>query len=99
MNDVYVLFVSYYCLNSLEFILIGFLLLIASVVCVNLNKFNRNIKSNNYYELTTLFDIFNDFVKFVFMRKQNLSEQNIHEAEIRIFKKKFSKGKVEDEQV
>jgi len=97
MNDVYVLYISYYLINSFEFLSLGFLLLIASVVCVNLNKFNRNIKSSNYYELITLFDIFNDFVKFIFMRKQNLAEQNLHEPEIRIFKKKTSKKTQEDD--
>jgi len=97
MNDVYVLYISYYLINSFEFLSMGFLLLIASVVCVNLNKFNRNIKANNYYELLTLFDIFNDFFKFIFMRKQNLSEQNIHEPQIRIFKKKFSKEMTEED--
>lgn len=88
MNDIFGLFISYYLLNSFEFIIIGVLLLVASVVCVNLNKFMRNIKAGNYYELITIFDIFKDFTKFIFMRKQNLSDQNNHEAFIRIFKKK-----------
>lgn len=91
MNDLFGLYISYYYINSFEFIIIGLLLLIASLVCVNLNKFNRNIKSNNYYDLLTLYDFFDDFVKFFFMKKQNLTEQNLSSASTRIFKKKVSK--------
>lgn len=91
MNDLFGIYISYYLINSFEFIIIGLLLLIASVVCVNLNKFNRNIKANNYYELITLFDFFEDFVKFIFMRKQNLVDQEISSASTRMFKKKVTK--------
>lgn len=91
MNDLFGLYISYYSINSFEFIIIGLLLLIASVVCVNLNKFNRNIKANNYYDLITLFDFFEDFVKFVFMRKQNLVDQSISSTSTRAFKKKVNK--------
>jgi len=91
MNDLFGIYISYYVINSFEFIVIGLLLLIASVVSVNLNKFNRNIKANNYYELITLFDFFEDFVKFVFMRKQNLVDQAISSTSTRMFKKKVTK--------
>lgn len=91
MNDLFGLYLSYYYINSFEFLIVGFLLLVASLVSVNLNKFNKNIKSNNYYELLTLFDFFDDFVKFIFMRKQNLVDQNISSSSTRVFKKKISK--------
>lgn len=91
MNDLFGIYISYYVINSFEFIVIGLLLLVASVVSVNLNKFNRNIKANNYYELITLFDFFEDFVKFVFMRKQNLVDQAISSTSTRMFKKKITK--------
>lgn len=91
MNDLFGLYISYYYLNSFEFLIVGLLLLIASVVAVNLNKFNRNIKSNNYYELLTLFDFFDDFVKFLFLRKQNLVDQTMGSTSTRVFKKKISK--------
>ena len=91
MNDLFGLYISYYYVNSFEFLIVGLLLLIASLVSVNLNKFNRNIKSNNYYELTSLFDFFDDFIKFIFMRKQNLVDQAISSTSTRVFKKKVSK--------
>ena len=91
MNDLFGLYISYYYINSFEFIFVGLLLLIASLLSVNLNKFNRTVKSNNYYELISLFDFFDDFVKFLFMRKQNLVEQAISSSSTRVFKKKVSK--------
>jgi len=91
MNDLFGLYISYYAFNSFEFMVLGILLLLASVVCVNLNKFNKSIKANNYYELVTLFDFFDDFVKFIFMRKQNLVDQEISSSSTRVFKKKVSK--------
>lgn len=91
MNDLFGLYLSYYYINSFEFILIGLLLLIASVIAVNLNKFNRNIKSNNYYDLLSIFDFFEDFTKFLFLRKQNLMDQTISSTSTRMFKKKIKK--------
>ena len=91
MNDLFGVFLSYYYINSFEFLLLGLILLLASLLAVNLNKFNRVVKSNNYYELLTLFDFFNDFTKFIFMRKQNLVDQSISNASTRIFKKKIKK--------
>jgi len=88
MNDLFGLNISYYIVSNFEFLLIGVLLLFGSVVCVNLNRINRNSKSNNYYDLLTLFDFFKDFVKFFFMRKQNLVDQEIHLSATRFFKKK-----------
>ena len=54
MNDLFGIFLSYYYLNSIEYLLIGLLLLIASMVCVNLNKINKGFKFNNYYDLLFL---------------------------------------------
>ena len=91
MNDLFGLFISYYYINSFEFITIGLLLLFVSLVCVNLNKFSKNFKLNNYYSLFTLFDFFNDFINFFFLRKQNLVDQTNHVAATRVFKKKTKK--------
>lgn len=91
MNDLFGLYLSYYYINSFEFLIVGLLLLVASLVAVNLNKFNRTIKANNYYSLLTLFDFFDDFVKFLFLRKQNLVDQTISSTSTRVFKKKISK--------
>ena len=91
MNDLFGLYLSYYYLNSFEYILIGLLLLVASMVCVNLNKINKSFKFNNYSDLLFLFDFFNDFINFLFLRKQNLVDQYISSVSTRYFKKKVKK--------
>ena len=90
-NDLYGLFLSYYYINSLEFIIVGLLLLFASMVCVNLNKFTKNLRFNNYYDFLVLFDFFNDFVNYTFLRKQNLNDQTLSNSSTRFFKKKTIK--------
>lgn len=88
LNDFFSLFLGYYVFNSFELILIGLLLLFASLVCVNLNKFNSNLRLNNYYDFFVIFDFFEDFLNFTFLRKQNLNDQTIQPASIRFVKKK-----------
>lgn len=88
MNDFFSLYLSYYLINSIEFVLVGLLLLLASLVCVNLNKFNKNYKLNNYYDLFTVFDFFFEFINFFFLRKQNLIDQENHVASTKVFRKK-----------
>jgi hypothetical protein len=82
--------ISYYSLNSAEFISIGILLLVGSVVCVHLNKAQKSLKAQKYTYTLNVFDFFKDFVNYVFMRKQNLNDQTLGTASLRIFKKKKS---------
>ena len=91
LNDFYGLFNSFYVINSLEFLITGFLLLLGSLVCVNLNKLNKLNKSFNYNSLFSIFDFFYDFVKFFFLRKQNLINQNNQISSLKILKKKIKK--------
>lgn len=87
-NDFMGFLLSYYYLNSFEFILVGFLLLIGSVACVNLfkiNKLNRIVAFDSFFKV---FNFFKDFSEYVFMRKQNLVKQNNASSSTRIFKKK-----------
>lgn len=87
-NDFMMLTISYYSLNSVEFIMIGILLLVGSVVCVNLNKMQKSLKVQKYSNTLDVFHFFKDFVNYVFMRKQNLVDQTLNPASVRIFKKK-----------
>jgi len=88
MNDFRSITIAYYSINSIEFLLIGFILLIGSVVCVNLNKLQKSIKIFKYSIYFNIFDYFKDYINFTFMRKQNLTDQTLNPASIRIFKKK-----------
>lgn len=88
MNDFRALTVSYYSINCIEFILIGLILLVGSVVCVNLNKIQKSMRVYKYSSYFNIFDFFKDFLNFTFMRKQNLTNQTLNPASIRMFKKK-----------
>ena len=87
MNDLFGFSISYYFINVVEFILIGFLLLIGSVICVNLYQFNKSVGLQNYNNFLTLFDFFNNFVNFLFLRRQNLINQGNQKASLKFYKK------------
>ena len=88
MNDFRSLTIGYYSINSVEFISIGLILLIGSVVCVNLNKLQKSMKLYKYSLYFNIFDYFKDLMNYTFMRKQNLTNQTLNPSSIRIFKKK-----------
>ncbi len=88
LNDFYVLLLSYYFFNSFGFFLIGFLLFIGSILCINLFV---NIKINNSKNLSNFlksFDFFKNSMSFSFLRKQNMYFQNLTIPSLRILKKK-----------
>lgn len=88
MNDFLLLFLSYYSINSIEFILLGVLLLIGSIICVNLNKIQKSSKLNKLDYFFTIFNKYKDFYNYSFLRKQNLTNQANSLVSLRIYKKK-----------
>lgn len=87
-NDLFGFSISYYLLNSVEFIFVGFLLLLGSVVCVNLYQANKNIRAQSYNNFLTVFNFFSDFSSFFFLRRQNTTKQGNVKASLKLFKKK-----------
>lgn len=87
-NDLFGFLISYYFLNAVEFLFIGFLLLVGSVICVNLYSFNKNTRTQNLNNFLILFKFFSDFTSFLFLRKQNLIKQGNNKASLKVFKKK-----------
>ena len=87
-NDLIGFYISYYMLNSIEYILIGFLLLTGSVLCVNLHKLNKNTRVQGLLNFLTVFKFFEDFVNFLFLRKQNTTKQGNTKATVKAFYKK-----------
>ncbi len=88
MNDIFGSMLSFYIFNSYEFLVIGFLLLVGSMICVNLNRFLKTSRTFNYSDFFTIFDVFKDFFKMFFMRKQNLVNQETQPASTRFFGRK-----------
>lgn len=88
MNDGVGLMISYYLVNSFEFLLLGFLLLIGSLVLVNLNKLNKDIQHPLYNSAIEVFQFIQTWVSGFFIRKQNLTDQEMAYASTRSFGKK-----------
>lgn len=87
-NDLFGFSISYYFINGIEFLVIGFLLLIGSVICVNLYQINKNTRAQTTSSYLTLFNFFSDLTSFFFLRKQNLIKQGNNKAALKLFKKK-----------
>lgn len=88
MNDFLILFLSYYKINSIEFLVLGYLLLLTSIICVILNKNSKDSKIESNSSFLKLFFNINNFLNFSFLRKQNLNDQSNYDPNIRVFKKK-----------
>lgn len=89
VNDFMTFLVSYYTLNSNLLLMLILIILVASVICVNLNKINKHTRIQNFDTLLKLFNFFKDNVFFIFMRQQTLVDQENQPAATRIFKKKI----------
>jgi len=87
-NDLFGFSISYYLINGVEFIIVGFLLLIGSVICVNLHNTTKNVRTQNYSGYLSVFNFFSDYSSFHFIRRQNLIKQGNTKASLKIFKKK-----------
>ncbi len=87
-NDLFGFSISYYLINGVEFIFIGFLLLIGSVICVNLHQTTKNVRSQNYNNYLSIFNFFSDYSSFFFLRRQNLIKQGNTKPSLKVFKKK-----------
>jgi hypothetical protein len=88
MNDFMALTLAYYSLNSVEFLLVGYLLLMGSVLCVSLNKIQKNSKISGNSDFLNFFNFFSNFLNYSFLRKQTLSQQSNYQPSLRLFKKK-----------
>jgi hypothetical protein len=86
-NDLFGFFISYYLVNGFEFTLVGFLLLVGSVVCVNLYAMNKDIRAQTYTNYLSIFKFFVDFVNFTFLKRQNLTKQGNSKASLGVFLK------------
>ena len=86
-NDLFGLFLSFYYINNFEFILVGFLLFIGSIFCVNFYKLNVSLNSHKNISFFKFFNFYKDFLSFFFLRRQNLNKQTNTKETIKFFKK------------
>lgn len=88
MTDFISLYTTYYSVNSIEFLIIGYLLFLGSLISVSLNKSYKNLKIYDNSNFLKLFNFFNNFLNYSFLRKQTLNDQSYYDPNIRLFKKK-----------
>jgi hypothetical protein len=87
-NDLIATLISYYSYNANLLLLLGFLILVVSVILIILNKF---IVVNNVQSLDAFLQIFSFFkneITVFFLRQQNLTNQQNKPATSRILKRK-----------
>lgn len=87
LNDLYGLSISYYTINSPELIIVGFLLLLGSVVCVNLNQASKNASNQGHGNFVKVIKLFENLASFAFLRKQNLINQSNRKSCTKIYTK------------
>lgn len=88
INDFIVFLISYYTLNSNVLLILIFMILVASIICVNLNRINKDTRIQQLDILLKLINFFKKNIFFIFMRQQNLVDQENQPTGTRIFKKK-----------
>lgn len=89
VNDLVAFLISYYTFNSFELIIVGIIILIASLVCVNLNRILKNTKIQNIGVFLQMFNFFKDLVSSFFLRQQNMVDQESQVEGTRFFSKKY----------
>lgn len=89
MNDFSLFLLSYYYFNSLEFFFVGLILLIGSIVCINLYRSTKETLPVTTLSMLKNFDFFKDSWKYDFLRRQNLTNQNLTIPATRVISKKL----------
>jgi len=88
MNDAVGLMISYYLINSFEFICITVILLVGSLIVVNLNQIFKKIQYPLYNSFLEVLFFLREWLKSFFLRKQNLTDQENVRANTRQFYRK-----------
>jgi len=87
INDLTGIFVGLYITDSILLLIVGVLLLIASIICVVFVSFFTKIRNSSFKNFLNIFTILKTCYSFIFLRKQNLSKQGRSQHSTRIFKK------------
>lgn len=87
-NDLFGFSTNYYLISGVEFIIVGFLLLFGSVLCINLHAISKCTRSQTYCNHISVFDFFTDLINFAFIKKQNTTKQGNSKASTNIFTSK-----------
>ena len=87
-NDLFGFAISYYILNIVELLVVGVILFIGSVICVNLYQINLSVRTQSYFNFLVVFNFLVDFSSFYFLRRQNLLKQGGVNSALKFFSQK-----------
>lgn len=76
LNDFFGFFISYYILNTIILIIFGLILFFGSIACVTLFRLIKVVKFNNVNNFFDTLQFSQTFLYSIFMRKQDLFDQN-----------------------
>ena len=93
LNEFYItdltgIYISLYITNSTLLVVIGLLLLVASIICVVLVSFFTKLRNFNFKNFLDIFEIAKTCYSFIFLRKQHLAKQGRGNVSTRMFNKK-----------
>lgn len=88
MNDFIGLYLSYYFINSYEFMLIGWMLFLGSILCITVFNLIGTTKATSHNLLKKFMSFFFSSLDFYFLRKQNLVNQSNAQPGLRIIQNK-----------
>lgn len=87
-NDLFGFFISYYVLNSIVLMLFALILFFGSIICVLLFRTIKVVKFSNVNNFLDTIKFSQNFLYSIFMRKQDLFDQNSFFASLKtIFSK------------
>lgn len=87
-TDLTGIFINLYVTNSTLLVVIGILLLVASIICVVLVSFFTKLRNSSFKSFLDIFEIAKTCYSFIFLRKQNLAKQGRSTVSTRMFNKK-----------
>jgi hypothetical protein len=68
-------------------LIFGYILLIASLICVNLNKYIADLENFKIKPYLSIFNFYKNIIDFFLLRKQNLNNQTVTKSNVRLFNK------------
>lgn len=83
LNDFFGFFISYYILNTVILVIFGLILFFGSIACVTLFRLIKVVKFNNVNNFFDTLQFSQTFLYSIFMRKQDLFDQNSFVASIK----------------
>lgn len=92
LNDISSIYISFFLINNFLICLLGFLIFLASMLCVNLLFFSKLTLVNSSKALLKTYNFFLDLLDVSVFRSQNMTSQQSTKPKLKFFRKKSKNG-------